>query len=59
MFTLFSTCPTRQLRKDYNLLMERAHFVRDKGNISRYILLLVQAEKVWEIIEVLENGGEP
>lgn len=59
MFTLFSTCPTRQLRKDYNLLMERAHFVRGQGNISRYVLLLVQAEKVWEIIETLEKGGEP
>lgn len=56
MFLLFKSDPTKKLRKQYDIKLEQAMLAQRKGDIKTYSMLTAEAEKIWQQIEVMDEG---
>lgn len=55
MFGLFKTDPSKKLRKQYDILLEKGMQAQRKGDIRLYAELTNEAETLWKQIEVIEK----
>ena len=51
MFGFLKSDPTRNMRKQYDLLLEKAMHAQRKGDIRTYSNLTAEAEAVWGKIQ--------
>lgn len=58
MFGIFKSDPTKKLRKQYDIKLEKAMLAQRKGDIKTYSMLTAEAEKMWEEIERLNASKE-
>lgn len=56
MFGLFSTDPTKKLRKQYNAKLEAAMQAQRNGDIRTYSMLSQEADTLWKQLEPLEKS---
>ncbi len=54
MFGLFSSDPSKKMRKKYDKILEDAMHAQRRGDIKSYAMLTAQAESLWEDIEKIE-----
>lgn len=55
MFGLFKTDPSKKLRKQYDILLEKGMQAQRKGDIRLYAELTNEAETLWKQIEAIEK----
>lgn len=55
MFGLFKGNPSKKLRKQYDILLEKGMQAQRKGDIRLYAELTSQAEDLWKEIEAIEK----
>ena len=55
MFGLFKGNPSKKLRKQYDILLEKGMQAQRKGDIRLYAELTSQAENLWKEIEAIEK----
>lgn len=55
MFGIFKSNPSKKLRKQYDMTLEKAMLAQRKGDIKSYSMLTAEAEALWEKIEAIEN----
>jgi hypothetical protein len=55
MFGLFKSDPKAKLRKQYDKKLTDALHAQRKGDIRSYSMLTLEAEKIWEQIESIED----
>jgi hypothetical protein len=55
MFGLFKGNPSKKLRKQYDILLEKGMQAQRKGDIRLYAELTSQAESLWKEIEAIEK----
>lgn len=58
MFGLFKANPSKKLRKQYDILLEKGMQAQRKGDIRLYAELTNEAETLWKQIEVLEKDKQ-
>lgn len=58
MFGLFKKDPTKKLRKEYDMKLEKAMHAQRKGDIKTYSMLTAEAENLWKEIEALKANDE-
>lgn len=58
MFGLFKSDPTKKLRKEYDMKLEKAMHAQRKGDIKTYSMLTAEAEELWRQIEALNTVAE-
>ncbi len=58
MFGIFKSDPTKKLRKQYDMKLEKAMLAQRKGDIKTYSMLTAEAEKMWEEIERLKASKD-
>ncbi|WP_414828532.1 DUF6435 family protein [Alteromonas sp. H39] len=51
MFGLFNSDPTKKMRKQYDVLLEKAMHAQRNGDIKTYSSLTAEAEALWEKIQ--------
>ena len=56
MFGIFKSDPSKKLRKQYDIQLEKAMLAQRKGDIKTYSMLTAEAEKIWEEIEQLKSS---
>lgn len=55
MFGIFKSNPSKKLRKQYDILLEKGMQAQRKGDIRLYSELTSQAEDLWKQIEEIEK----
>jgi hypothetical protein len=55
MFGLFKSDPKIKLRKQYDKKLTDALHAQRKGDIRSYSMLTLEAEKIWEQIESIDE----
>jgi uncharacterized lipoprotein len=55
MFGLFKANPSKKLRKQYDILLEKGMQAQRKGDIRLYAELTNEAETLWQQIEAIEK----
>lgn len=55
MFGLFSSDPTKKMRKKYDKLLEDAMHAQRRGDIKSYSMLTAEAEALWAQIEKVQQ----
>ncbi len=58
MFSLFKSDPTKKLKKQYAIVLEKAMHAQRNGDIRSYSTLTEEAEALHQQILQLENDGE-
>jgi hypothetical protein len=58
MFGLFKSDPTKKLRKEYDIKLEKAMLAQRKGDIKTYSMLTAEAESLWKEIEILNATND-
>lgn len=58
MFGLFKANPSKKLRKQYDILLEKGMQAQRKGDIRLYAELTNEAETLWKQIEVMEKDKQ-
>jgi hypothetical protein len=58
MFGLFKSNPTKKLRKEYDIKLEKAMLAQRKGDIKTYSMLTAEAESLWKEIEALNATND-
>jgi hypothetical protein len=58
MFGLFKSDPTKKLRKEYDIKLEKAMLAQRKGDIKTYSMLTAEAESLWKEIEALNATND-
>ena len=58
MFGLFKSNPTKKLRKEYDIKLEKAMLAQRKGDIKTYSMLTAEAESLWKEIEILNATND-
>ncbi len=58
MFGLFKKDPTKQLKKEYEALLEKARDIQRSGDLKHYARIMEESEEVWKKIEEIraQNG---
>ncbi|MCB0661373.1 MAG: Lacal_2735 family protein [Saprospiraceae bacterium] len=56
MFGLFKKDPAKNLRKQYDLLLEEARDIQRSGDLKAYARKLEEAESIWAEIEKIKQG---
>lgn len=54
MFGLFKPKPSKKLRKQHAVLLEKAMLAQRKGDIKSYSMLTAEAEAIWQQVEAAE-----
>ncbi|MBD64766.1 MAG: hypothetical protein CME62_06140 [Halobacteriovoraceae bacterium] len=55
MFGLFKSNPTKKLRKQHDLLLEKAVHAQRNGKMAEYAKLYTEADKLFKEIEKIEK----
>ncbi len=55
MFGLFSSDPTKKMRKKYDKLLEEGMHAQRRGDIKSYAMITAEAEALWAQIEKLQQ----
>lgn len=58
MFGLFKANPSKKLRKQYDILLEKGMQAQRKGDIRLYAELTNEAETLWKQIEAIEKDKQ-
>lgn len=57
MIKLFKSDPVKKLRKAYHDKLEAAMRAQRNGDIETYSMITVEAEKIYQEIQAIENVG--
>jgi len=55
MFGIFNSNPSKKMRKQYNILLEKAMQAQRNGDMKTYAKLTEESETLWGEIEALEK----
>lgn len=58
MFGFLKANPSKKLRKQYDILLEKGMQAQRKGDIRLYSELTNEAETLWKQIEAIENNKQ-
>ena len=58
MFSLFKSDPTKKLKKQHAIVLEKAMHAQRNGDIRKYSTLTEEAEAIYQQIAELEKTGD-
>ncbi|KZN39726.1 DUF6435 family protein [Pseudoalteromonas luteoviolacea] len=58
MFGIFKSDPTKKLKKEHGILLEKAMHAQRNGDIRGYAMLTAETESVWQRIEQIESNNK-
>lgn len=58
MFGIFNSNPTKKMRKQYNILLEKAMQAQRNGDMKSYAKLTEESETLWREIQKKEKATE-
>ena len=58
MFEFLKGNPTKKLRKQYDIKLEKAMLAQRKGDIKSYSMLTAEAERIWRQIEAAASDNK-